>query len=223
MKENKLSWEEIYKKGASYLEYPNEALVICYHRIKGLLSQPLVCLDYGFGSGNNSEFILTKADEFYGLEISEEAKEVTTKRLGGYPNFDKENLFLSNGDFVAEFENKFNLVVAWHVLSYNNEETIINAIENIYRYLKKDGLLIATLATPRDISKKFSKKISNNHYIIDERIPSQKGCSVVIPEDHDDFRHYFSQFSPVDIGKEERLSFEVDDLHSHYYGVFKKP
>ena len=71
MKENKLNWEDIYSKGESYLEYPNEALVVTYHRIKKYLPQNTTCLDFGFGSGNNTQFLINRNEisNICGLEI----------------------------------------------------------------------------------------------------------------------------------------------------------
>jgi len=223
MEQNKDSWNDIYDDGASYMEYPNEALVVSYHRIKKLLPQTISCLDYGFGSGNNSEFIIGKVDKFYGLEISDSAKKLTSKRLNGFKNFNSENLYISENKYIEEFENKFDLIVAWHVISYNTHESTQDTIEYFYKYLKKDGILITTLASPRDISKKYSEEISKNTYKINENIVGQEGCIVTIPKDKSDFESYFSKYNTLDIGHEERISYtNKDDIHSHYYGIFQK-
>ncbi|HIP54624.1 MAG TPA: class I SAM-dependent methyltransferase [Sulfurimonas autotrophica] len=222
MKENKKAWEEIYNQGDSYLKYPNEALVVTYHRIKHLLPQEVVCLDYGFGSGNNSEFIIDKVAEFYGLEVSPKAKDITAMRLEGFEHFKKENLVLSDNEFISEFEGKFDLIVAWHVLSYNNDDSLHKVIEYLHKYLKKGGLLITTLATPRDVSRKNSQRQDKNTYMINSGIANQEGCVVVIPNDEKEFESYFSQFKTIDIGHEERISYMREDYHSHYYGVFQK-
>lgn len=216
------SWNNIYGDGASYLEYPNEALVVSYHRIKHLLPKKCICLDYGFGSGNNSEFLIKTVHDLYGIEVSENAKSVTSTRLSTYANFSSENLHISHNDYISEFDNKFDLIIAWHVLSYNNEKSIKLAIKNIYRYLKKGGIFITTLATQRDISRKYSENISDNHYVIGDEIKSQAGCDVIIPKDTNDFCNYFLDFKKIDVGHEERSSYINDDIHSHYYGVFQK-
>jgi cyclopropane fatty-acyl-phospholipid synthase-like methyltransferase len=222
MKENEESWEDIYTDGESYLEYPNEALVISYHRIKNLLSKKITCLDYGFGSGNNSLFLIDKVEDFYGIELSEKAKELSSLRLKKFNNFKKDNLRISSNNYIEEFENKFDLLVAWHVVSYNTDESLKEVINYFYKYLKKDGILIVTLATADDISKKYSDKISHNTYKMNKGILSQEGCVVIIPENEKDFENYFHKFETIDIGHAGRVSFKNDDLHSHYYGIFKK-
>ncbi len=222
MNKNKQLWDDIYNDGSSYLQYPNEALVVSYHRIKKLLPQNTVCLDYGFGSGNNSEFLIGKTGEFYGLEVSETAKELTSKRLDHFDNFDTDKLYLSENEYIDAFEEKFDLIVAWHVISYNTHDSVQNIIEYFHKYLKKGGVLITTLATPRDVSKKYSDEVSHNTFRINENIADQNGCIVIIPKDKDDFKNYFNKFETLDIGHEERLSYEHIDLHSHYYGIFRK-
>ena len=223
MEQNKESWNEIYNEGASYMQYPNEALVVSYHRIKSKLPQKVSCLDYGFGSGNNSEFIISKVDEFYGLEISDSAKKITSKRLSKFENFSSNNLYLSDNKYIEAFEGKFDLIVAWHVISYNTHESVQKVIEYFYKYLNKGGILITSLATPRDISKKCSQEISKNTFKINSEIADQEGCIVVIPKNKEDFESYFAKFKTLDIGHEERMSYEKEnDLHSHYYGIFQK-
>ncbi|CAM3828480.1 class I SAM-dependent methyltransferase [Arcobacter cloacae] len=223
MKQNKESWNKIYDKGYSYMMYPDETLVILYHRIKNILPNHITCLDYGFGSGNNSEFIIDKVNEFYGIEISEIAKEITSKRLFSYENFDKNNLFINSNNYVEEFEEKFDLILAWHVISYNTDESVKEVISHFHKYLKKGGILITTLATREDISYYYSKEISKNTFQVDERIPSQKDCIVVIPENKEDFENYFEKFSILDIGFKQRTSFlKPEETSSHYFGVLRK-
>lgn len=223
MKENTINWEDIYLKGESYLEYPNEALVVTYHRIKRALPQNAICLDFGFGSGNNTQFLINRNEitDIYGLEISSNAKNMLKNRLNGHSKFDEDNFIISD-EFIPKFENKFDLIVAWHVISYNTHDSLQKSIGNLRKYLKKGGLLITTLGTPKDISKKYSDFISHNTYKINNNIPSQENCVVVIPKDEKDFESYFSDFEILDIGREERISYRKTDFHSHYYGVFKK-
>lgn len=223
MKENRKSWDDIYAKGASYMMYPDEVLVILYHRIKHLLPSNITCLDYGFGSGNNSEFIIDKIDSFYGLEISQSAKELASKRLEKYDHFKEENLIINSNEFVEEFEGKFDLIIAWQVISYNSHESVQEVIEHFHKYLKKGGILITTLATRDDISKSYSKELSKNTFQMDERIPNQTGCIVVIPEDQKDFENYFNKFETIDVGYKQRTSFlKPEETSSHYFGIFQK-
>lgn len=136
MKENIENWDNIYSDGGSFLEFPNEALVVTYHRIKRTLPEKIVCLDYGFGSGNNTQFLINRVNEIYGIEISSQAKDLVKLRLKDNIKFNKNNFIITN-TFNPEFENKFDLIVAWHVISYNTHESIEDSIKNLYKYLKR--------------------------------------------------------------------------------------
>ena len=98
----------------------------------------------------------------------------------------------------------------WHVLYYNDD--------NLYKYLKKEGILIATLAIPRDNSQRQDK----NTYKINRAINNQKGCIVMIPSDEKEFESCFSQFKTIDIGHEKHILYINENFHSHYYEVFQK-
>lgn len=222
---NQQQWEKQYQAGLGYLNYPNELVVIVYHRLKARLPQPVKCLDYGFGSGNNSQFLIQQVDELYGLEISESAKQMATQRLFGHPKFDADKLVVVENQLVDEFVGQFDLVNAWHVLSYNQHDSLTAAIERIASYLKPGGFLITSLATREDISflQGIAQETHDNDFVLSEAIASQAGCKVIIPKDAQDFEGYFSeQFSTVDIGIQARHSLKNSDQHSHYYGVFQK-
>jgi len=223
MNTNKQSWESIYRNGNSCLKYPSQTLVILYHRVKMYLPKTVTCLDYGFGSGNNSEFLIEKVDAFYGVETSPSAKEITCKRLKNYAVFKKENLILvSSDDYIESYSNKFDLIVAWNVVDYNTLETLKATINNLFGYLKKTGILIVTMATQNDTSQKNSTPLSHNTYLLNNNINGQAGCTVVIPQNEKEFEAYFHQFKVRDIGCEERISYKKNDFYSHYYGVFEK-
>lgn len=222
MNQNKEAWNDTYSKKEAYMLYPREPVVVLYHRFKHLLPTNITFLDYGFGSGNHSEFMIEKVNEIYGLEISEEAIKLNLERLNKYPNFKEENLRLSHNDFIEDFENKFDFIIAWNCLSYNTHEELNKVIDYLHKYLKKDGILIVSMATQRSGFRKFSEKISHNTYRIGKGVPEQEGCTNVIPQNSDDFEGYYSKFKILDIGHEEMMSYKKDELQSHYYGVFQK-
>lgn len=222
MQQNKKAWDDTYSKKEAYMLYPREPVVVMYHRIKHLLPKEITFLDYGFGSGNHSEFMIEKVKELYGIEISQEAITLNSERLNKYPNFKEENLVLSHNDYIEEFENKFDFIIAWNCLSYNDHEGLNQVIEYLYKYLKEDGILILSLPTQRSAFRKHSKEVSPNTYIIGKEISEQEGCTIVVPQDEVDFENYFSKFKTLDIGHEEIVSYKGGAEQSHYYGVFQK-
>lgn len=222
MEQNKKAWDDTYSKQEAYMIYPREPVVVMYHRIKSLLPKDVTFLDYGFGSGNHSEFMIEKVKELYGIEVSQEAISLNTKRLKNYSNFNAENLILSNNEYINSFENKFDFIIAWNCLSYNDNQGLKEVIDYLYKYLKEDGILILSLPTQRSTFRKCSKEISENTYVIGKEISEQEGCTIVIPKDEIDFENYFSKFKTLDIGHEEIVSYKGSAEQSHYYGVFQK-
>lgn len=222
MNQNKTAWDETYGKKEAYMQYPREPVVVMYQRTKSLLPKDMVFLDYGFGSGNHSEFMIPKVKELYGIEISQEAIQLNMERLKDYKNFKPENLVLSNNSFIKDFENKFDFIIAWNCLLYNDHDNLLKVIDYLYKYLKKDALLMVSIPTQRSMFRKYSKKVSHNTYVIGPDIEEQEGCTIVIPEDEKDFENYFSKFKTIDIGHEELVSYMRKEEQSHYYGVFQK-
>jgi len=222
---NQQQWEKQYQAGQGYLDYPNELVVIAYHRLKANLPDKVDCLDYGFGSGNNSDFLIQRVDSLYGLEISEAAKQMAKIRLSHYSNFDENNFVVVENQLVDEFVGKFDLVNAWHVLSYNQDASLKAAIKRIAEYLKSGGFLITSLATRDDISyvQGVPQVTHENDFVLSDLIATQAGCKVIIPKDEQDFERYFNeQFETIDIGIQSRHSLRNNDQHSHYYGIFQK-
>ncbi len=89
MDKNITNWEEIYSnnKAGSFLNYPNENLVTLFFQNRQYINQDGKCLDFGFGSSNNSEFLIQHMQELYGVEISQSSVNIAKKRLAKFDNF----------------------------------------------------------------------------------------------------------------------------------------
>jgi len=225
VEDNTTNWERIYGEGkpGSFLEYPNENLVRLFHRIRPQLAHDIRCLDYGFGSGNNSEFLITKVSELYGIEVSEASLRITSERLSRHDRFNPGLFLLANHIDHARLSGMFDLLVAWQVLYYNTEEQLLKAIHLLADYMADGGVIIATLATPRDISARCSVPLGGNEYKISAAIPDQEGCVVTIPESERSLHSYFDCFEMIDSGYFETFSFSDSTRgSSHYYFLGRK-
>ncbi len=222
---NKEIWENIYKnsKSGSYLEYPSEQLVRLFYRAKNEIEKNIICLDYGFGSGNNSEFLLPRVHELFGTEVSKASLDIADKRLNRFLSYKQDNFFLKDKIPTSQLNSKFNLIITWQVLYYNSEDDLVKQIAEIYDFLKKGGILIATLPTKKDICCLNSQKLKKNTYRIGNEIPQQEGCIVTVPEDEEEFKAYFNKFEVIDVGYFENSSFfHPYAKASHYYIVGRK-
>ncbi len=222
MDKNLENWQQIYDEGlaGSYMSYPNENLVSLFFQNKSKINLSGCCLDYGFGSANNSEFLIQQMTALHGVEIAQRCVDIAHQRLASYENFNRVNFTLHQN--ITWWEEKFDLVVAWQVLCYNNSETIKDAVRKLHDSLKPSGILITTLTTQRDVKAKFSEKVAHNTFVIDERIPHQKGCQVFAVENMDEFLSFFTAFEVLDSGYYERSSFQSENTLSEYYLVARK-
>ncbi len=217
------NWEEIYrdKKAGSFLNYPNEILVTLFFQNRSQINQAGKCLDYGFGSGNNAEFLIQHMEELYGMEISASSVAITRERLSHYPRFNPQNFKLSDAQQDVDAA-CFDLIVAWQVLYYNDHDSIQAAIAKLCHYLKPGGILICSLSTHRDVKVVHATAVATNTYIVDERIPHQQGCKIFSPANEQQFLELFPAVEMIDVGYFERKSFKAENTLSEYYLVAKK-
>jgi trans-aconitate methyltransferase len=222
MSSNTLNWNAIYSNGlpGSFLRYPDNNFVSLFFQNRSHIKINGSCLDYGFGSANNSEFLIQNMGELYGIEASEASIEVAHKRLINFRGFNQLN-YVSKWD-LSNWKNKFDLVLAWQALYYNDEEGVRDTIERFYSILANNGVLIVTLITQRDTKAIFATKVAPNTFKIDERIPSQNGCVVYAVDCIDNFLKFFDKFNILDFGLFERASLSSGNMLSEYYLVVKK-
>jgi len=218
-------WEDIYKecKAGSFLQYPSENLIRFFYSIKSNLKDNAKCLDYGFGSGNNAEFLITRVPELFGLEVSQSSCDITKKRLKLYDQF-KENNFLVSKDAALSFASStFDLIVAWQVLYYNGHQDLVKSIATLHDCLKKDGIIIATLPTQRDTCFKDATLVEGNTYRVNSVLPQQEGCIVTVPENEEVFLDYYKSFELINSGYFETMSSsQTKPAASHYYFIGRK-
>ena len=223
MEQNASNWERIYSggKAGSYLNYPSETLVTLFHQQKRLINQKGRGLDFGFGSANNSEFLIRHMQELHGLEVAQASVRIACERLAGFSNFQSSNFRVSGSE--GDLTGTYDLIVAWQVLCYNDLAGVRSSIARLRGWLKPGGVLMCTLMTPRDVKVRFSRPLAEDTYAIDERIPEQEGCVVYAPGTAQRFLSLFGEFSVLDHGHFERGSDVSMYLTSEYYAVALKP
>lgn len=217
---NAENWEAIYrqKKAGNYLMYPSEHLVTLFFQHKSIINLQGRCLDFGFGSANNAEFLIQQMSQLFGIDISDSSVACARERLKNYPNFSSINWSTK----PLERDNFFDLVVAWQMLYYNDKAGLVATIDKLHRSMKSSGIFIATLITPNDVKVKLANRISIDEYEIDHRIPHQQGCRVYLPQNKEAFLALFTEFDVIDVGYYERSSYLVDNATSEYYVVARK-
>ena len=215
-------WEEIYKLGkpGAFLHYPSEHLVTLFHQNKHRINTLGKVLDYGFGSGNNSEFLMQSMGQFYGIEISEASIHNLAKRFSNEPKFHPENIYHTRDR--VKLACQFDLIVAWQVLYYNDYKGLEDTLSWIHDSLHTGGIFIATMITNRDVKSKYSRALTNGLRVIDERIPHQEGCVVINLLNQEEFVGLFRNWDIIDIGYYEHHSSTTAITASENYIIVAK-
>jgi len=120
-------------------------------------------LEYGFGSGCNTEHLLKKNYKVTGLDVSKNAIKFSKRRLKKYNNKVKLLRLLKNSKKLPFKNNSFDYIVALSVLSLlGSKKKIQYLLSEFRRVLKPGGKIILDI---NSINSEFSqKKISSNVY-----------------------------------------------------------
>lgn len=152
---------EEYEKGnaTTYKDYPSLELV----RLENIFFKNNVgkVLEYGFGSGCNTEHLLKKNYHVTGIDISKNACTVTKKRIKRFKGKFKLYHLKKEAKKLPFKNNSFDYIVALSVLSLlGSERKIKNLLVEFERVLKPGGKIILDINTNR--SEFGQKKINKN-------------------------------------------------------------
>lgn len=207
-RENRKVWDRIYDKGDKILEVPDEDLVrLIHYCFKQPQNKKL--LDLGFGGGNNLIYLLKKGFNCYGCEISSSSLKLTKRKLDNL-NLSAELRLLK--DRLPYADHFFDVVICWHVLYYNDQNSLNIMIKEIKRVLKKGGKLLVTLIRENAEIVYGADKIGENVYKVN--LPSQKGAIIYVARDKQEIKKLFNDFANLKIGYSQ---WEFDgEIGSHW-------
>lgn len=169
-------WDSLYSNNYSIMEYPNDAYIRASYRLLDPQKNNKL-LEIGFGSGADMLHNLKRGFECSGAEVSQEAIEITKKRVeeAGF-NVDLRKI---EGNGILPFQDEeFDIVVAWQVLCYNNWDTFTTMRNEIDRVLRPNGIFLGTMTATGDISHQQSKKI--DEYLYESQVSGQEGAVMII-------------------------------------------
>ena len=104
-------------------------------------------LDLGSGIGANTLYLIERGYKVLSCDFSNNA----LKNIEKYISDTKTKCFNMISNFPIE-DNSYNLIIADLSLHYFNNETTIHIMKEIKRILKKDGILLARVASINDIN-----------------------------------------------------------------------
>lgn len=196
---NKYLWTEVFKKK----KWESENIlptynVICfekYHLKKNKSSQ---ILDVGCGTGANSIYLASKNNKVIGVDISSKAISACKRKVS---NKDLNISFQVGSSTSLEFaDSTFDAVFCDGVLYYNEKLDYLKSINEMYRVLKKNGILRVYTKSNRDSYAIESNKVSSNTYLVKKGY--EKGMIIhCLPKKN--VYKYFKNFRNLTLGLEE--------------------
>jgi ubiquinone/menaquinone biosynthesis C-methylase UbiE len=165
MDNSKQKWEESYKRKENFIFYPHEEIIRFFSKYivkreglidfvkKHRLNEMPKVLDLGCGVGRHIVFSHTMKTEAYGIDISEEAISIARSWASKEGLENVENR-ISIGDISQlPYENNFfDFVLSHGVLDSMSYSICSDAINQVARVLKKEGLLYCDLISGDDSS-----------------------------------------------------------------------
>jgi len=207
MKVDKKVWGKVYKEKGRYFDKPHRDLPKIAKILKRAKAKRV--LDLGCGTGRHLVFLAKQGLDVYGTDVSGIAIKMSKEWL----NNEKLSASLKIHDMTKKLpfkDNFFDCVISIQVIHHAEIKSIRNTISEIYRILKKDGLVFVTVpiySGPITGVKKGSwtmKEIATRTYI------PQDGIEKGLP-------HYF--FKKEELVKEFK-EFKVDKTYfddtNHY-------
>ena len=208
-------WNDIYKNNNSILELPNEHFARIFYRRLSLLGPDF--LDWGIGSGNNAKLMTKLGKNVFGTEVSIEAIKHVERMYKEQFN-QRITIDLIKNNKLRFDINHFDCIISWQVQCYNNCNTFKIFLEESYRCLKPNGLLVFTLTDLSDLIFEDANQIDKNTYVCNYK--NQKGVTLFAIKEPSEINNFITKFSVDDIGF---FSYQLDNKKSkHWVFILKK-
>nr|WP_321513228.1 class I SAM-dependent methyltransferase [uncultured Pseudodesulfovibrio sp.] len=152
-------YEKYYESSASFFKYPNEFIVKGFYSFinRDPYAGPSVstgrALDFAYGSGSNSVFLIQQGYETHGVEVASSAHQLLVENLRWHGLSEKlATPFVTIDEAWKKLpfeDNFFNLAIANHVLYYYfTPEAWNHVTSELFRCLAPGGMLLLSLMAP---------------------------------------------------------------------------
>jgi len=231
---NKDTYQNFYEaQKQAFLRYPAD-WVIRFHNmyLKEHLPSGRI-LDYGYGSGNNSIFLIPNGYDVDGVEVAESAPDLVKLNLekndlDASKYLDKYQVLPLPWDRLPFEDNTFDMVLCNQVLYYlASEEEIRRVCREFSRCLKPGGIVFFTMYGPTSYYIRYHTKQIHDRRIYEIDIDDPKHRlyglheMVYLVRDEEDLKDLFSDFECVTTGYFDQRMFDLDNFHWIFAG--RKP
>jgi ubiquinone/menaquinone biosynthesis C-methylase UbiE len=172
-------------------------------------------LDVGCGAGRHLIYFKKRKFDTYGIDISKMGLKITRERLKQQKL--KCNLIRCDMNFLPYANDSFDAAICINTIYHQKIEGIQRTIIEIWRILKKEGLLLVNFLTKRTYIYRKGTEIEKNTYMMDEGI--EKGVLHHFT-DEKEIKQFFKKFKRYTLKKLEK---EINGkLSSRYVVIAKK-
>lgn len=222
---NKDNYEKLYTTKQNFLQYPANWVIGFYNTyLKQHLPVGSKILDYGFGSGNNSVYLMERGYDVYGTEVTETAlgllrenrkdRRLDNKAEGKFFIFPPDNISLPFAD------NFFDAIISNQVLSYlSSREHIKKVSAELKRILKPGGVVFFTMVGDKNyLISKYTKSVSGkvHEVVLDGHRMSDFYQYIYVVDGENDLKNLYSDFNCLHVGH-----FDIDILEgSNFHWIF---
>jgi cyclopropane fatty-acyl-phospholipid synthase-like methyltransferase len=140
------AWDKIFKQQGRVFTEPHEAMPGIVRLLKKAQAQTL--LDLGCGSGRHTVYLARQGFSVYGLDNAPQGIALTRQWLAD-EGLQADLQLHSMADSLPYADAFFDGVVSVQVIHHATLATIRGIVHEIFRVLKKGGLLFVTVATLR--------------------------------------------------------------------------
>lgn len=154
-------WDELYRDQRMWLRWPDELVVRFTHKTlkpRGLRR----ILDLGCGAGRHTVYLLKEGFVVSAIDSSSHSLQVLTHWIM------EEDLSagLACGLMTAlpYGDATFDAVLAWNVLFYSTPEDLQRSLDEVYRVLRRGGLLFGTLLAAEDWRSQTAERLGPTLY-----------------------------------------------------------
>lgn len=210
-------WDALYEAG-NYLHYPSEVFVQLYFRSIGKGVKTGDFLDYGCGSGNNSEFIARQGWRVTGADISALALQIQKKRLDALA-LASVQVGVDGLAPIADQLGRYDNILCWDCLCYNRLPKAKDDARALVAALKPGGHFFINMPTPRHEFATTGLVLEDGSIENRREGTRQEGAIMAIPNDLDDLISWFPELDPVQKG---HFTFDFSGYRDFMFFVGRK-
>jgi 2-polyprenyl-3-methyl-5-hydroxy-6-metoxy-1,4-benzoquinol methylase len=215
---NKQIWDALYESG-NYLHYPSEVFVQLYFRMLGSSAKSGSFLDYGCGSGNNSEFLGRQGWTVVGADISARALDIQRKRLSDLGK-SSQQVQVDSSQSLRKQLGDYDHILCWDCLCYNTLQKARDDAQGLAAALRPGGHLFINMPTMGHEFVSTGLRLEDGSYMNQRKGTRQEGAIMAIPRDVDDLISWFPNLTVVQQG---HFIFDFGGYKSFMFIVGQKP